>query len=112
MRATPPTSTQSFRNPLALLMLVILGCSVPSPQPPGPEPEAPSGPPWFEDVTESAGIAFTHDPGLTGTYFMPGMMGSGCAFLDIDGDGLLDIYLLQNAGPDSKSINRLYRQGP
>jgi hypothetical protein len=39
-------------------------------------------------------------------------MGSGGAFLDADGDGLLDIYLLQFGGPDSKSVNRLYRQTP
>ena len=43
---------------------------------------------------------------------MPQSMGSGCAFLDLDNDGLLDLYLLQDAGPDSKSVNRLYKQLP
>lgn len=64
----------------------------------------------FEDVTNQSGIDFVHDEGPTGKYFLPQSIGSGCAFLDYDGDGLLDIYLLQNAGPESKSINRLYRQ--
>jgi hypothetical protein len=67
---------------------------------------------WFEDVTDSVGLHFTHDPGPTGSYFMPQSMGSGCAVFDFDGDGLLDIYLLQFGGPDSKSMNRLYRQLP
>jgi hypothetical protein len=43
---------------------------------------------------------------------MPQSVGSGVAVFDCDGDGLLDIYLLQNGGPNSKSTNRLYRQLP
>ena len=39
-------------------------------------------------------------------------MGSGGAAFDFDGDGLLDIYLLQFGGPNSPSVNRLYRQLP
>lgn len=41
---------------------------------------------------------------------MPEHIGSGCAFLDFDRDGRLDIYLIQNAGPESAARNRLYRQ--
>ncbi len=66
---------------------------------------------WFADVTEQSGIAFTHDPGpLPGEYFMPQIMGSGCALFDCDDDGRLDIYLVQNGGPGSQSTNRLLRQ--
>ena len=36
-------------------------------------------------------------------------MGSGAAFIH-DGDGTLYLYLIQNAGPESKSVNRLYQQ--
>jgi hypothetical protein len=43
---------------------------------------------------------------------MPQIMGSGCALFDYDGDGRLDIYLVQNAGPKSNSRNRLYHQEP
>lgn len=42
---------------------------------------------------------------------MPEIVGSGVAMLDFDLDGRLDLYLLQNAGPESKSANRLLRQG-
>jgi hypothetical protein len=91
------------------LLLLLLGCSS---SPPTSAPEAleeSDGPIWFEDVTDELGLDFVHDPGPTGSYFMPQSMGSGCAFFH-DGDGTLCIYLLQNAGPDTKSVNRLYRQ--
>lgn len=71
----------------------------------------PSGPPWFQDITEAAGLDFTHDPGPVGTFFMPQAIGSGAVVFDFDGDGLLDIYLLQNGGPKGAK-NRLFRQLP
>src|SRR5581483_8664119 len=74
-------------------------------------PSAPAAPPWFRDATQELGLDFTHDAGPTGQYFMPQIMGSGAALFDFDGDGRLDIYVVNNAGPKSHSINRLYRQG-
>ena len=68
--------------------------------------------PWFRDVTEEAGLNFVHDPGSVGRYFLPQATGSGAAVFDSDNDGRLDIYLLQNGGPNSGSTNRLFRQGP
>jgi hypothetical protein len=75
--------------------------------------EEPSGPEWFADVTRDMGLDFVHDAGPipTGNHFMPQIMGSGCALFDCDGDGRLDIFLIQNGGPESRSTNRLYRQG-
>jgi hypothetical protein len=73
--------------------------------------EEPVGPAWFQDVTEVAGLRFIHDPGPSGTYFTPQSMGSGCAFFDFNGDGLLDIYLLNLGGPDGKK-NQLFQQMP
>src|SRR5689334_10636663 len=67
-------------------------------------------PPLFRDVTEQWGLAFCQDAGPTGTYFMPQIVGSGAALFDYDQDGRLDIYLLHNAGPKSKSTNRLFHQ--
>jgi hypothetical protein len=66
---------------------------------------------WFEDVTAKSGLNFTHDVGPLGRFFMPETVGSGAALFDYDNDGRLDIYLLQNAGPKSTSVNRLFRQG-
>lgn len=49
----------------------------------------------FEDVAEKTGLRFQHFIGATGSYFVPEILGSGVATLDFDGDGDLDVYLLQ-----------------
>ena len=60
-----------------------------------------TGPGWFADVTDEVGLDFVHDAGpADGAYFMPQIIGSGAALFDFDGDGRLDIYLLQNGGPN------------
>ncbi len=48
----------------------------------------------FTDVTAAAGIHFKHNSGSAGKKWLPETMGSGCAFLDADGDGWLDILLI------------------
>jgi hypothetical protein len=90
---------------LSLFALALAGCFWRKPA----ADATPAGPVLFEDVTASSGLDFVHDPGPTGTYFMPQSMGSGCAFFDFDGDGLLDVYLLHQGGPDGKK-NQLFRQ--
>src|SRR4051794_16183990 len=84
---------------LFALPFALLGCSNSPEQAPGNGAPEAGGPAWFEDVTATLGLDFVHDPGPLGTFFMPQSMGSGCAFLDFDGDGLLDIYLLHLGGP-------------
>jgi hypothetical protein len=46
------------------------------------------------DVTATAGLAFRHNNGSYGGKLLPETLGSGCAFLDYDGDGWLDILLV------------------
>src|SRR5437764_1230259 len=48
----------------------------------------------FTDVTAQSGIRFTHNAGKAGRKYLPETMGSGCAFFDADGDGWLDILLI------------------
>lgn len=54
--------------------------------------------PWFEDVAQSNGLTFKHDPGATDERLLPEIMGSGVALLDVENDGDLDLYLIQNGG--------------
>ncbi len=53
------------------------------------------GVPVFRDVAAETGLLFHHFTGATGEYFLPEIMGAGVALFDYDGDGDLDIYLLQ-----------------
>lgn len=50
----------------------------------------------FTDITKKAGITFVHHNGATGKKYLPETMGSGCAFIDYDGDGYPDILLLNS----------------
>ena len=69
------------------------------------------------DVTERAGLHFHHNSGAYGGKLLPETLGSGCAFLDYDGDGWQDILLINGMdwGMDrlghkrQSSFLRLYR---
>ena len=65
------------------------------------------------DVTGPAGLDFRHNSGAFGAKYLPETMGPGCAFFDYDGDGWLDILLVNGMDwPEHKrqhSTPRLYR---
>jgi enediyne biosynthesis protein E4 len=68
------------------------------------------------DVTAQAGIRFRHNNGAYGGKLLPETLGSGCAFLDYDGDGWQDILLVNGSdwpghlrGRNSASPLKLYR---
>jgi len=65
------------------------------------------------DVTAAAGLTFRHNNGAHGRKLLPETLGSGCAFLDYDADGWLDILLINGMDwPGHKrqrSTLRLYR---
>ncbi|MBM3813965.1 MAG: CRTAC1 family protein [Acidimicrobiia bacterium] len=66
----------------------------------------------FTDVTAQAGIRFTHNAGKAGKKYLPETMGAGCAFLNVDGDGWLDILLINSRDwtpRGKKSLPALYR---
>lgn len=69
----------------------------------------PASPPWFADITTQSKLHFVHDAGPIGKYFFPQIQGSGAALFDYDNDGRLDMYLVQNGGPDGRT-NQLFHQ--
>jgi hypothetical protein len=69
----------------------------------------------FEQVPPfSSGISWRHVNGRSPSYYLPETTGAGCAFLDYDNDGWMDIYLV-NSGrcdfyePSPPLRNALYR---
>ena len=66
----------------------------------------------FTDVTDKSGIDFQHFTGATGERYMPETMGAGCAFLDYDADGNLDILFANGTVwklAETRNTPRLYR---
>ena len=56
----------------------------------------PAIPVTFSDVTAQAGIKFVHNAGKAGKKYLPETLGSGAAFIDADGDGWIDILLVNS----------------
>ncbi len=74
-----------------------------------------SAAPDFEEIPASqSGIAWVHTAGKSREKYLPETSGAGCAFLDYDNDGWMDIYLV-NSGksefydPPRPLRNALYR---
>ena len=68
----------------------------------------------FLDRAADSGVDFVHDSGALGGKFLPETMGAGAAWLDYDGDGWLDLYLVQSGEfppkiPGNAAGDRLYR---
>ena len=69
----------------------------PKPAPQVTAVASPTPPPvalQFTDVTAAAGVVFRHEAGATGKKWYPETMGAGGGFFDYDGDGWLDILLV------------------
>ena len=99
------------------VLLVGTGCRKTAGAPPAPPtsttatpPVAQPAPAWLEDATEELRLNFVHEVGPVGSYFMPESLGSGAAIFDFDGDGRMDVFLLQNAGTNSTARHQLFQQ--
>jgi len=58
-------------------------------------------PPAFEEIPASAsGISWTHVNGRSPMAHLPETVGAGCAFLDYDNDGWMDVYLVNSGRCD------------
>lgn len=77
-------STLLFKN-----IIVVLCCLLVA--------ESRAAEPYFTDVTVAAGIEFSHINGAGGEKYVIETVGAGGGFFDYDGDGRLDIYLINGA---------------
>lgn len=111
--------TPSQFRPGLLLCIALahasIGCKKSSPVASTPEPPSAQRPatlaaPWFTDITTATHLDFQH---VTGTnWFMADQVGAGIVLQDLDGDGLTDVYCLQNGGRDHPAPNQLWKQLP
>jgi hypothetical protein len=89
------------------LLLLAPGCSPPAPVPTVSAAVSPVRPVEikaallpavrFVDITDQAGIKFTHYNGARGDKLLPETMGSGVAFFDYDKDGDPDLFLVNSS---------------
>ncbi len=95
---TPTKSSSPLLVCLIVIFCLLNGCNSSAPKERNATtPIAPAV--AFEDVTARAGIHFKHNNGAFGKKFLPETLGSGCAFLDYDNDGWLDILLINGGSP-------------
>ncbi len=60
-------------------------------------PGVPAG--IFRDVAEQSGVAFRHTNGAIGKFLFGETTPPGCALFDADGDGWLDLFVIQSGAP-------------
>ena len=65
---------------------------------------------WFRDVANDRGFASVPDEHSSDPFFMPKQMGEGVAILDIDNDGLMDVFISPRGPAGAGTPSRLFRQ--
>jgi hypothetical protein len=70
------------------------------------KPKLTTGRMLFEEIpSDMSGITWRHVNGRSSEYYLPETTGAGCAFLDYDNDGWMDIYLVNSGKCDFFSPN-------
>ena len=92
-----PVTGKSSVARVALLLMV--GSLLPLPADDAEQVQA--LPIQFVDVTSESGISFVHENAASPEKYLIETMGGAAAWLDYDGDGLLDFYLANSSGTDA-----------
>ena len=115
MNKRVPPFQQGFSRRAILRMAADCAMAAPFATAPWTRAAALPGAPLFERIPPSkSGITWTHNAARSEQKYLPESSGPGCAFLDYDNDGWMDIYLV-NSGkssfftPASPMRNALYR---
>jgi hypothetical protein len=67
---------------------------------------AAGGEDWFVDAAAATGLDFVHFNGMSGELYFAEMMGGGGALFDFDGDGDLDVFLVQGSMLGGKPLDK------
>ena len=102
-----------FLGPIVGLAAILAACGGSNDASPAGNAKSADSAAWFEEVAAPSGIDFVHVRSDELRYWIPETVSGGAAWLDFDGDGHLDAYLVQGGDPvpghRQVATNKLYR---